>query len=248
MAEATPDPNEAKPRPAPNFEGQKPERASIKPGAPEWRQARAGGKSYTARPLPDDTSTLQHGERKKPRSRWLLVAVVAATLAVSGFVWKQDSLPHWAHPWTAVQQEQVLTLTPADIDYAATDAARAALARGEIPAVLANADAATRQNILSGKDHLYTKQLLQQNEQGILVHARVSTGGVFLGEDLLTSERPQGTTFPAGPDAPTHFHFTVEQAGPAGAVTCWVRSANGGVVTTQPMPAGASADLEVVAQ
>ena len=96
------------------------------------------------------------------------------------------------HPWTAVQQEQILTLTPADIDYAATDAARAALARGEIPPVLANADAATRQNILSGKEDLYTKRLLQQNQSGILVHARVSTGGVFVGEDLLTAERPAG--------------------------------------------------------
>ncbi|MDQ2869065.1 MAG: hypothetical protein M3R59_11765 [Verrucomicrobiota bacterium] len=162
---------------------------------------------------------------------------------------KSNTLPHWMHPWAATQQqEQVLTLTPADIDYAATDAARAALARGEIPAVLANADAATRQNILSGKENLYTKRLLQQNQRGILVHARVSTGGVFLGEDLLTAERPQGTTFPAGPRAPTHFHFTTEQAGPNGVVSCWVQSVNGGVVTTRPMAAGDSADLEVIAR
>ena len=207
---------------------------------------RTRGKAYTEKPQtggrPPVTSS-----RKKRRVPLLAVAFIAAAL-VTGFIWKQEVLPHWMHPWTAVQQEQILTLTPADIDYAATDAARAALARGEIPPVLANADAATRQNILSGKENLYTKRLLQQNQSGILVHARVSTGGVFLGEDLLTAERPQGTTFPAGPGAPTHFHFTAEQAGPNGVVSCWVKSVNGGVVTTRPMAAGDSADLEVIAQ
>jgi hypothetical protein len=204
------------------------------------------GKAYTEKPLTGGTPTVTSG-RKKRRVPLLAVAFIAAAL-ISGFIWKQEVLPHWMHPWTAVQQEQILTLTPADIDYAATDAARAALARGEIPPVLANADAATRQNILSGKENLYTKRLLQQNQSGILVHARVSTGGVFVGEDLLTAERPQGTTFPAGPGAPTHFHFTVEQAGPNGVVSCWVKSVNGGVVTTRPMAAGDNADLEVIAQ
>lgn len=207
---------------------------------------RTRGKAYTEKPQIGATSPVI-SSRKKRRMRLLAVAFIAAAL-VSGFVWKQEVLPHWMHPWTAVQQEQILTLTPADIDYAATDAARAALARGEIPPVLANADAATRQNILSGKENLYTKRLLQQNQNGILVHARVSSGGVFLGEDLLTAERPQGTTFPAGPGAPTHFHFTAEQAGPNGVVSCWVKSVNGGVVTTRPMAAGDSADLEVIAR
>lgn len=204
------------------------------------------GKSYTQKPdLAAKPAAVSAGKRRFPL---LAVAALAVTLALSGLVWKQGSLPHWMHPWTAAQQEQILTLTAADIDYAATEAARAALARGEIPPVLANADAATRQKVLSGEDNLYTKQLLKQGEGGILVHDRVSTGGVFLGEDLLTTERPQGTTFPAGPGAPTHFHFTVEQAGPTGAVNCWVQSVNGGVVTTRPMAAGESADLEVIAR
>ncbi len=204
-------------------------------------------KSYTEKPDLVAKPAAAVSARKK-RLPLLAVAALALTLALSGLVWKQGALPHWMHPWTAVQQEQTLTLTAADIDYAATEAARAALARGEIPPVLANADAATRQKILSGEDNLYTKQLLKEGERGILVHDRVSTGGVFLGEDLLTAERPQGTTFPAGPGAPTHFHFTVEQAGPTGVVNCWVQSVNGGVVTTRPMAAGESADLEVIAR
>jgi hypothetical protein len=77
---------------------------------------------------------------------------------------------------------------------------------------------------------------------------QVSTGGVFLGEDLLTTERPHGTTFPAGQGALTHFHFTVEQAGPKGVVSCYVNSVSGGVVSTSPMAAGQSGDLEVLAR
>jgi hypothetical protein len=242
MMESTPDPLEPELR-----------RASkrLDPAARTRAIADTGanprGKSYTEKPDLVAKPAAAASARKK-RFPLLAVAAVTVTLVLSGFVWKQDALPHWMHPWTAVQQEQTVTLTAADIDYAATEAARAALGRGEIPPVLANADAATRQKILSGEENLYTKRLLKQSERGILVHARVSTGGVFLGEDLLTTERPQGTTFPAGPGAPTHFHFTVEQAGPNGVVSCWVQSVNGGVVTTRPMAAGESADLEAIAR
>ena len=240
MMESNPDPLEPEIRRATRLDPSTRARGIADSGV------RTRGKAYTEKPLTGGTPPVT-SSRKKRRVPLLAVAFVAAAL-VSGFIWKQEVLPHWMHPWTAVQQQQMLTLTPADIDYAATDAARAALARGEIPPVLANADAATRQNILSGKENLYTKRLLQQNQSGILVHARVSTGGVFLGEDLLTAERPQGTTFPAGPGAPTHFHFTAEQAGPNGVVSCWVKSVNGGVVATRPMAAGDTADLEVIAQ
>jgi len=233
---------ELKPRPSPEQAGAKMEGRTVP--RREVSPANARGKAYTVKP--EFTKPSPHP--KKPRARWLAIVLLAAAIATTGLVWKPNALPHWMHPWaTTQQQEQVLALTPADIDYGATEAARAALARGEIPPVLANADAATRQNILSGKENLYTKRLLQADERGILVHARVSTGGVFLGEDLLTAERPQGTTFPAGPGAPTHFHFTVEQAGPNGVVSCWAQSVNGSVVTTRPMAAGESADLEVIA-
>jgi hypothetical protein len=173
------------------------------------------GKAYTEKP--QLTAKREEGVIRKKRSRWLLIAAVAAVLAVSGAIWKQDSPPRWMHPWSASQQERTLTLSEVDADYAATEAARAALSRGEIPAILAAADAETRRKILSGEEKLYTKRLIDENQQrGAIVHVRVSTGGVLLGEDLLTSERPHGTTFPAGPGAATHFHFTVEQTGPNG--------------------------------
>jgi hypothetical protein len=176
-----------------------------------------------------------------------MIIALAATLAVSGAIWKQDSLPHWAHPWTTVQQEQVLTLTEADVDHAATDAARAALARGEIPPILAKADAETRNKVLSGEEKLYTKNLLNENEdKEVIIHVQVSSGGVLLGEDTLTMEHRHTTTFPGRPGVPTHFHNTVEKAGPKGVVTCYLNSAGGTFVHTPPMAAGQSGDLETI--
>ena len=199
MTESNPDPLEPELRRSARLDPSARSRAIADTGG------KARGKAYTEKPQFGSTPPAPIGGRKK-RVPLLAVAFIAAAL-VSGFIWKQEVLPHWVHPWTTVQQEQVLTLTPADIDYAATGAARAALARGEIPPVLANADAATRQNILSGKENLYTKRLLQQNQSCILVHARVSTGGVFLGEDLLTAERPARHDVSRRPGCADSFSF-----------------------------------------
>ena len=184
MMESNPDPLEPEIRRAARLDPSTRARGMADSGV------RTRGKAYTEKPQTGGTPPVT-SSRKKRRVPLLAVAFIAAAL-VSGFIWKQEVLPHWMHPWTVVQQEQILTLTPADIDYAATDAARAALARGEIPPVLANADAATRQNILSGKENLYTKRLLQQNQSGILVHARVSTRRRFSGRRFANSGTAAG--------------------------------------------------------
>ena len=44
------------------------------------------------------------------------------------------------------------------------------------------------------------------------------------------------------------FSFHSRTSGTERVVSCWVKSVNGGVVTTRPMAAGESADLEVIAQ
>ena len=247
MRDSSPDQNEPELHRAADPARERFGRSTAGRSASAHGEVRARGKSYTDRPQFGDTNKVARDSRKKTLSGWLLVALIAATLTVSGLIWEQESLPHWMHPWSAApQQQQTLTLTGADIDYAATAAARAALARGEIPPILAHADAETRGKILSGEENLYTKRLVEETQRGIVVHARVSSGGVFLGEDILTAERPQGTTFPAGAGAPTHFHFTVEQAGPNGVVSCYINSVNGASVGTRPMAAGESADLEVI--
>ncbi len=243
MIESSPDPPEPElRRPAQGLE--ETERGRT-PGMEGGRRA----KSYTEKPQIGAAEESSDHRGRKRRSPWIFIAVLAAALAISGLVWQHNTSRTGTHPWSATQTTQSLTLTEADVDQAATDAARAALSRGEVPATLANADAETLRKVLGGQEKLYTKRLLDENQQrGAVVHVQVSTGGVFLGEDILTTERPHGTTFPAGAGAPTQFHFTVEQAGPKGVVSCYVNSANGGIVSTPPLAAGQSGDLEVVAR
>jgi hypothetical protein len=244
LMDTRPNPSEPKPRRA--AEGLDPAR---RPDRPAVTDGGTGSKSYTDKPYL--TAGNEGAVTRKRRWRWVMIVALAATLAVSGTIWKQDSLPHWTHPWSTVQQEQVqeqtLTLTEADVDQAATDAARAALSRGEIPPVLAKADAETRSKVLSGEEKLYTKNLLNENEdKEVIVHVQVSSGGVLLGEDTLTMAHQNTTTFPARPGVPTLFHHTVEKAGPSGVVTCYLQSAAGTVVHTPPMAAGQSGDFETI--
>src|ERR1700737_2570753 len=246
MVEPNPEPKGPELRRVPDAAREKLGRDALRRGPLGRVEAGAARKAYTEKPQFGDARTVQSDDGKKRRSGWLVIAMAAIALGISGLIWKQESLPHWMHPWSATQLQQSLILTAADIDYAATAPARASLARGEIPPILAHADAETRRKILSGEENLYTKRLVEETQRGILVHARVSWGGVFFGEDILTAERPQGTPFPAGAGAPPHFHFTVEQAGPNGVVSCYINSVNGASVGTRPMAAGESADLEVI--
>lgn len=179
-----------------------------------------------------------------------MIALVAA-LAVSGAIWKQDSLPHWTHPWSTVQQvqmqQQILTLTEADVDQAATDAARAALSRGEIPPVLAKADTETRNKVLSGEAKLYTLRMEEENQaQGFIIHVQVSQNGVLIDEHVLTPERNIHHTLASTPGVPLLYHFTVEKVGPEGFVNPGARSGSGQWVRTGRLAAGQSGDVETV--
>src|ERR1700737_4443116 len=180
MVEPNPEPKGPELRRVPDAAREKLGRDALRRGPLGRVEAGARGKAYTEKPQFGDARTVQSDDGKKRRSGWLVIAMAAIALGISGLIWKQESLPHWMHPWSATQLQQSLILTAADIDYAATAPARASLARGEIPPVLAQADAETRRKILSGEENLYTKRLLHGNQQrGILVHARVSTGGTL---------------------------------------------------------------------
>jgi hypothetical protein len=183
--------------------------------------------------------TLGNKSRASTRLRgWLLLAAAACGIAIGSW---------YLFPRTSATN--TLVLTAADIDQKATDDARAALNRGEIPASLANSSPEIRNKIQEGQLALSTKRLLDpQTVPGVLVHVMVSVSGQLTGVDLLTSERPVGTVFPIGRSTPTQFHFVVDQAGPAGSVTCSVRSTTGRTAVTGPLGPGQQADLEVIEQ
>ena len=213
--------------------------------------AGAHRKSYTPKPGSAAGSEGDMTLKRKGRARWLLTVAVAMTLAISGLIWKQDSLPHWTHPWSPIQQvqmqQQILTLTGADVDQGATDAARAALARGEIPPALAKADSETRNKVLSGEAKLYTLQLEEDNQaQGFIIHVQVSQNGVLIDEHVLTPEHTLHHTLASTPGVPLHYHFTVEKAGPNGFVNPGARSSSGQWVRTGHLTTGQSGDVETV--
>jgi hypothetical protein len=206
------------------------------------RQASA----YTPKPQFASSDPPSGGTPAPPKRGWLpwAAGAAAAVVLLGGGL----ALHH--HPFGArAPTDNVLILDAADIDQAATASARAMLARGEIPPSLANASPQTRQDVADGKEALYTKQLIPpKTPPGLAVDVTVTEAGSVLGENLLTSEHPVGTTFPAGPGMPVHFHFVVQSAGPQGTVTCWVHSETGATVYTLPMATGGSADLEAVSR
>ena len=169
---------------------------------------------------------------------WLLVAAAACGIAIGSW---------YLFPRTPAAN--TLVFTAADIDQKATDDARAALNRGEIPESLATASPEIRKKVQEGQLALSTKRFLDpQTVSGVVVHLMVSVSGQLTGVDLLTSEHPVGTAFPIGRSTPTQFHFVVDQAGPAGSVTCSVHSTTGQTAATRPLGPGQQADLEVIEQ
>lgn len=235
--------------PAPFSPDKSPDRARQ----PASRQAarNSGGVSdrraaaYT--PKPDFADPPSDGEQNPPRNRrwlpWAAAAAAVVLLAGGGLALRH---PHAA---TGDNGDTVLTLGSGDIDPAATADARAMLARGEIPPSLVHASEETRRAVADGRESLYSKQLLPpESPAGLKVRVTVSEAGATLAEDVLTSDHPRTTTFPAGPGMPAHFHFAVESTGPGSTVTCWASSVNGVSVHTPPMPRGGTGDLEAVAR
>lgn len=205
--------------------------------------AERSGTPYIALPGENQSKESEVTRREKSRAPtrlrgWFLVAAAACGIAIGSW---------YLFPRTPAAN--ALVLTAADIDQKATDDARAALNRGEIPPSLATASPEIRKEVQEGQLALSTKRLLDpQTVSGVLVHVMVSVSGQLTGVDLLTSERPVGTVFPIGRSTPTQFHFVVDQAGPSGSVTCSVHSTAGRTAVTRPLGPGQQADLEVIEQ
>ncbi len=198
---------------------------------------RTRGAAYI--PKPEFAEKDQKPAPKIGWKRWAIISVAALLLGFSAV-----EIPHWLAP----PKQSDFVLTAADIDQVATANAREALRAGQIPLELAKYPKEILQRIADGQESLYTKRLLPPEAAQMRVHVTVSQNGVVIGEDVLTPEHPAGPTFPASRDAPTQFHFTVEQPGPSNQVTCWVKSENSGVIHTRAMGQGESDDLQARAQ
>ncbi len=204
----------------------------------------ATGKAYT--PLPK----LEPPRRSRPRV-WIVAAVSAAAIIAgmgvrSLLTDSQNPAPPPA-PVSAVAQRdesRVLILSSSDLDHDATEQAKSALARGEVPAVLRNAPLETRQQIASGEQQLYSVRLLDfADEDGDAVS--IAINGVSLGELTLANAGAR-LTIPLKPGAPASISITAVRDG-GGGVTFRAISSRG-ELRTRVMAVGESETWAVVFQ
>jgi len=135
---------------------------------------------------------------------------------------RQNASP--SPPATAQAATQTIFLSAVDFDQDATDQARAALARGEMPAVLLQTSPETRRQIATGEQQLYSLRLLDfADEDGDGVS--ISIKGVYFG-DLLLANAGARLTIPLRPGERSEISVRAAQDG-GGGVTFRVVSSRG---------------------
>jgi len=199
--------------------------------------SRSQGAAYIPKP-----EFAEEDKKPVPRGKWKHWAILGAAIGLVGIA--AIEVPQWLQPHT----QSDFVLTAADIDQAATANARESLRAGQIPPELASYPKQILQRIADGEESLYTKRLLPPEAPETRVHVTVSQDGAAVGDQEVTPEHPTVSSFPAGHQSLTHFHFTVEETGSSPQVICYLRSENSGAIYTKPMGQGESDDLQVRAQ
>lgn len=155
------------------------------------------GKAYT--PLP------RIEPHRSARLRGGIVAAIAVAAVVAGIVILSQVSdrhspappPALGVPATQAHDTQVLFLSSQDLDLEATEQAKSALARGEVPPVLRNAPLETRRQIASGEQQLYSVRLMDfADEDGDAVS--IAVNGLPFGELALANAGAR-LTIPSSP-------------------------------------------------
>lgn len=147
------------------------------------------GVAYTEKPKLSGVSDTG----RNARNRWRLAAVGAATFIVAGAILlvayygnPPISGAHQPTVATAVRDQSVFFVSDRDLDADATVDAKAALSRGEIPAVLENVPEGTRREIASGEQSIYSVRLMDfADEDGDAV--KISLNDIPFGEVVLSN-------------------------------------------------------------
>jgi hypothetical protein len=138
-------------------------------------------RAYTDKP--DFSDPVDSGSGRRSKFRMQLVAAVAAVAVVTmaGLYIGGSGVPRWLRPGQSVEQTQTqahtLIFTSQDMDREATEKARAALQRGEIPPELADLPESARNEIVKGERALFTLRLL--DEFNSLVYFRLDGAPVL---------------------------------------------------------------------
>lgn len=157
-------------------------------------------------PLPQTDFTGRGHRTKKNRILGAVAAVSITVIGVGLLVMNQNKPPppplQSAPIASIVQSDTTLFVSDRDLDVEATESAKAALKRGQIPPSLANVPEKTRQEISSGEQSLYTVWIFDFSHVGdsvdvllndtyfsTLVEASVDKDGVPAGSN---NDRPAG--------------------------------------------------------
>jgi hypothetical protein len=177
---------------------------------------------------------------KNGRSRYWIVIVVAAGLALGATYWS------W-HQFGSYNPQNLLTLTAADVNQQLTQSARTSLLQGQVPTYLSSASTEILNKIKDGEMDLAAKNLADSTQSsGAMVHVYISINGQAATNEVLTPEQPKTTIFPVSRNSITRLHYVVDSAGPAGTITLSVPSTAGAVLSTDPLTTGAQADLQLI--
>jgi hypothetical protein len=132
--------------------------------------------SYTDKPDFGDSggeAAGRDGRHGTWRKRMAAAAAAVAILTMAGLFMAGPNVPNWLHHrTTVVEQAQAHTLifTSQDQDHAATDKARAALQRGEVPPELADLPETARKEIVNGERALFTLRLVDEFNSLVYFH------------------------------------------------------------------------------
>lgn len=148
----------------------------------------ARGAAYI--PRPDASSSA--GSSKKARKWWLIAICAACAVGITlGLVsMNSPSRPSSGPPsqvqsGPVVQKDKILLVSDKDLDKEATENARMALKRGEIPPSLAEAPEQTRKEVLAGESALFKLHIIDSvAEDGDAV--TVYMNGAPYGEIILS--------------------------------------------------------------
>jgi hypothetical protein len=131
-----------------------------------------GGKAYTEKPDLRNEARDEDGGGEKRRRVKIAAVAAAVVLTAAGLFFASPIGQGWLHPGPQAEQTQAHTLifTDKDLDVAATQKARDALRRGEVPPEVARLSEDERREILNGERAFFTERIVDEVNSLLYFH------------------------------------------------------------------------------
>jgi hypothetical protein len=165
--------------------------------------------AYTPKPA------FGHQEKRRANVKLLILAAAVSALLIGGgalVVNRRSETPNALPKTTQVnsvnQSQSRIAVSDRDLDVEATEAARAALKRGEIPPSLANVPEQARNEFLSGERSFYRTPLAVQQREDDTAAVRIFVDGATF-QDVILSHVPAYFSLPLKRGVPATVTYLV---------------------------------------